>query len=345
MNIIKKFGLKLPIFQAPLEGYPNQAKLVAETSNNGALGIYSANYQTLEEIENNLKQINEMTDSPFAVLFDVRSGDDNLELTERAQASQYLDAAYKDLKVDASDEIPLPSKTKIIGQLLKAKPAAVIFQNGLPSDAVIEQFKDADIVTMAIASNSLEVVVADKLVDCIILQGQEAAGVQSQFNNDLNIDRYPVNTLLLHALDITEKPLITWGEYQYPQNIVGALINGASSVIIDTVFWTTQESPAPNGYRKALAEHNEMLTTETAVWTGYSSLCLQNKLTKLAKIQDKLLPPQKQQRLLQPIIRAAIAQDNTDYLPLWAGYFSVTTKKTVAELCEKYQRKLDDIMD
>ncbi len=345
MNIIKQFELELPIFQAPLEGYSNQAKLVAETSNNGALGIYSANYQTLDEIENNLNLIKKMTNKSFAVLFDVRGGNDDLDLADRSGANNYLKSAYQDLQISASDEITLPSKTAIIEKLLVTKPAAVIFQNGLPDDETIEKFKTANITTMAIASNALEIVVADKYVDVIILQGLESAGIHSQFDNTLNTKHYPIGTLLHHGLNISEKPLIAWGDYQYPENIVGALINGASSVIIDTPFWTTQESPVPDCYREALAEHNEMLITDTTVWTGYHSICLQNKLTKLANKWNEVMSPQKQQRIMLPIIRAAVERNNADYLPLWAGYFAIRTEKSVAELCEKYQKNLDDIMN
>lgn len=344
MNITEKFDLKIPLFQAPLETYPNQAKLVAEASQHGALGVYSANYQTLEEIDDTLKTIRDTTDRAFAILVDVRNGENDLDLADRSGANSYLKEAYQTLDIKTTDELILPQKDELMNTILSASPAAVIFQNGLPSDEIIETFKATDIVTMAIASNPLEVIVASKYVDVIILQGLESAGIHSQFNNTLNASSYPISALLHQALGLTDKPLIVWGDYQYPQNIVGALINGASSVMVDTLFWTTQESPIPDSYRQALLEHNEMLTINTPVWVGYRSLCLQNELTRLAQSKYTSLSPQKQQRIMLPVIRAAIDKDCVDYLPLWAGYCAVTTEKNVAELCAKYKARLDEII-
>lgn len=345
INITELLDLQLPLFQAPLACYPNQAQLVAAVSENGALGILSTAQKSLVEIEESLDSIQAATDKSFAVTVDVTDGDDSLDLADRSQVNKYLSAAYQALAIDAGEAPTLPSANEIIDLLIEKKPAAIIFENGLPSDEIISQCTAQNLTVMALVSNTLEAIAANKVVDIIILQGSESAGMHSRFANDLNTPAFPSSTLLQHALANTTKPLVIWGDAQFPQHVVSALINGAASVMLDTLFWTTQESPIPDSYRNALlTQHNEMQTTLSHVWTGHPAQTLKNALTESLQRGGSALPTRKQQRIMQPIIQAAIAQDNPDYMPLWAGLCAISTEKTVAQLCEKFLEELNEII-
>lgn len=343
INLSETLQLTLPLFQAPLECYPGQADLVAAVSSHGALGIYSANYQALSAIENNINDIRLQTDKAFAVLVDVNGGNSDIDLTDRSVANAYLSKAYETLGIDAGDAPPAIDVEVTLRHLIELRPPAIIFQNGLPNDTLINACKDADILTMAIVSTPLEAIVADRLVDALILQGNEAAGVHSGFPNDLHEKPYPCNTLLHHALQNVSKPLVVWGDYQFPQNVVAALINGTSAVMIDTLFWTTTESPIPDAYRQALHKHNEAQVTISRVWLGHPAQTLKNSLTQSTHHVTPLSPRQ-QQRIMLPIISAAIAQNNADYMPMWAGLCALSTDKSVAEVCEKFLQELNNII-
>lgn len=346
MNIIDNLGLDLPIFQAPLTCYPNQEKLVASVSQQGALGILSANYQSLAELEEKIKYIQAKTSKSFAVMIDVNIGNGKVDLVDKSQANRYLSEAYKTLGVDKNEKVELPTLNEILQLVIKKCPPVIIFQNGLPTDEVIKQCKKNKITIMAVASNTLEAIVADRHVDAIILQGCESSGVQSHFPNNLATPDYPISTLLHHALPNVSKPLILWGDAQFPQHIVSSLINGATAVVLDTLFWTTKESPIPKSYRDALlTQHNEMQVTLTSVWLGHPARTLQNKLTKAVGQSVTTLPPKTQQSIMLPIIQAAIEQNNPDYMPMWAGFCAITTEKTVAQLCKAFLKELDEIVE
>lgn len=347
MNIIDTLELKLPLFQAPLPCYPNTSGLVAKISECGGLGVYSTDSQSVDEISAALNDIKLRTDKAFAVTIDIKTGGDHIDLADKSSANIYLKAAYQVLDMSTTEAEPLANFADIFTCVISHQPAAIIFQNGLPDERVIQEAKRNGILTLAIAGNLLEAIaINNSRIDAIVLQGNESAGPQSQFSNDLSIPYYPINTLLHHAIAHIAKPLIVWGDYQSAANIVAALVNGAAAVMVDVPFWTTQESPIPDSYRQRLTEHTEMTIMTSDVWQGYPANVLKNVLTQhMQKTSQKALPAEKQQRLMLPVIRAAIAQDNADYMPLWAGFCATVSGKTVSELCAKFHAELRHIIE
>ncbi|MGY0398438.1 MAG: NAD(P)H-dependent flavin oxidoreductase [Ostreibacterium sp.] len=344
MNITESLGLTLPLFQAPLECYPNQINLVAEVSNNGGLGIYSANYQSLTTIKAAIREIKTKTDKSFAVFVDVADRIDKIDLADRSVANHDLKTAYKALNINnKASPSTFASVASIIETIIQQYPAAIIFQNGLPDDKLIQSCQAANIITMAVVSTPLEALAATQFVEILILQGQESAGIHSRFPYDSNNNSYPCNTLLHHALQNVSSPLVVWGDYQSPQNAIGALVNGASAIVLDTLFWTTEEANIPAAYREHLANHNETKVTITERWVGYPAQTLKNKLTQ-AKRQAMVLSPRQQQRIMLPVIQAAIEQNNPEYMPMWAGLCVASTNKTVAQLCQEFLQKLNEII-
>lgn len=346
MNITETLGLKLPLFQAPLTAYPNQSQLVTAVSNEGGLGVYSTAFQTLDEISGELANIQSQTDKPYGVVIDVDDKDTEktIDLADRSQVNGYLQSAYQTLKVDAHATASLPSAVEVMRLVSDYRPKVVIFQNGLPSDALLKLCDNAGVTTMALVSNTLEAIAAEHVVDMMVLQGIESAGILSRFNNDLNAPFYPVNTLLHQVIANVDKPLIVWGDYQFPQHVVAALINGASAAMVDALYWTTKESPIPNSYRKALTQHTEMQTAISTVWSGQPAQTLKNTLTNEAPQSVAVLPSRQQQCLILPIIKAAIAQDNADYMPMWAGLCAVNTDTSVADLSQRFSDEINEIV-
>ncbi len=345
MNIIDNLGLSLPVFQAPFSCYPNQEQLVINASKNGVLGILCGNYQSLTELDESIGKIQSKTSKAFAVMIDVSTDEGHIDLVDKSQVNRYLSDAYTALNVDKSERMELPALDDVLQLVIKKTPPVIIFRNGLPTDSIIKQCKKNDIIVMAVVSNTLEAIAANRVVDAIILQGYESAGIQSRFPNKLTTPSYPVSTLLYHCLSNVDKPLIVWGDAQFPQHVVSNLISGASAVMMDSLFWTAKESPIPKSYRKALLEqHNEMQTSLSTIWLGYPARTLQNTLTKSVAKYASTLPPRTQQSITLPIIQAAIEQNNPHYMPMWAGFGAVTTEKTVAQLCKSFAEGLDEII-
>lgn len=317
-NINQLLDLNLPLIQAPIECYPNQARLAAHVSEGGCLGVLSANFLSVEALQEDINSVKSITNSPFAVAISVSQDHKKSDLADVSLVRSYLETAYLNLGIDNTAQVNIEhDNDDIFYLLLEEKPAAVIFQDGIPNNALINTFKDSGILTLAMAGNMLEAIaIDDSPIDGIILQGLGSAGRQSHFDNQFKSDGYPASTLLHHALGIIRKPLIVWGDYQESANIVSALINGASAVVLDVPFWSSKEMALPDSYLQALSESNEMLTTVTPIWQGHASRVIQNKLTRVYQSNHRTLPGQQHYALMKPLIDAAIEQNKADYLPL-----------------------------
>ncbi len=340
MNIIKK--LKLPLFQAPLTGYPKQASLVAAISNQGALGVYSTDLQSLEGITQDIHTIKQQTQAPFGIMINLAETQSKLNEEDVAAANTYLEPAFDALNIEASKAPAFPEVNAICKAVVAQTPPVLIFRNGIPTDEFITHCQKQGIVMFAFASNMLEAVAIDNTaIDGIILQGIESAGLLSSFENSFSSPNFPINTLLYHARKIVHKPLIIWGDCQTPTAVATQLRNHVVAIMLDVPFWTVSESPIPSSYRQKLLEHNEMLVTETSVWLGQPTRTLQNAMTRQQQAGGKVLAPGQQQRLVAPIIQAAIQQNNADYLPLWAGFCAEVSAVDLTELCRNYADIID----
>ncbi len=342
MNIIKKLKLKLPLFQAPLTAYPKQASLVAAISNQGALGVYSTDLQTLENITQDIHTIKKQTQAPFGVVINLAETQSKLNERDVTAANAYLKPAFHALNIKVGKAPAFPEVNAICKAVVAQTPPVLIFRNGIPTDEFMAHCHKQGIVMLAFASNMLEAVAIDNTtIDGIILQGVESAGLQSSFENSFDAPNFPLNTLLYHAKQTVRKPLIAWGDCQTPTAAATQLRNHVSAIMLDVPFWTVSESPIPSSYRQKLLEHNEMLVTETSVWLGQPTRTLQNAMTRKQQAAGKVLAPGQQQRLIAPIIQAAIKQNNADYLPLWAGFCAEVSSVSLAELCQNYANIID----
>ncbi len=347
-NITNRLGLKLPIIQAPLEYYPNQAKLVSMISNAGCLGVYSTNFQNISQIKTQITSIKNSTSNKFAVLINsevLKSSKVKTDLMDLASVQTHLEDAYIDLNIKQQKikETNYPSFNQIKELVFAEKISAVIFQNTIPTDNIINEFKQKGIYTFAIASNILEAIaIQSSPIDTIILQGFEAAGMLSKFSNDLNQQRLPAKTLLNKAQKILKKPMVIWGDDQV--NIETSFIAGADAVMIDTALWTVTDGDLPNSCVKKLQQSNETQTVISSLYNGYEGRILKNKLTaEFKKIKNITLSASKQQNVLNSVIIASIELNNTDYMPIWANLSSEVSKVTLSELTKKYLEKLENL--
>ncbi len=339
MNIIEKLGLSLPLLQAPLVAYPHQAKFVSQVCNQGALGVYSTEFQSLDAIKDDIKSIKQQTPSAFAVMINLSESDSSIDLADRSSSNSYLKEAYNELDIKGNESSAFPSVNDICKAVVTERPPVIIFQNGLPTDEFIKHCHRVGITMFAIASNTLEAIAINSTqIHGIILQGNESAGILSKFENDLPVRRYPTNTLLIQTQKEVNKPLILWGDRQTASEVKSSINDQVAAVVVDTPLWTTTESPLPQSYKQALKEHNEMLTAVSTVWNGQPANVLQNKIThKQKQSKQKSLPIEKQRRFIFPIINAAIEQDNSDYMPLWAGLISHYSGVSIIELFQAYK--------
>jgi NAD(P)H-dependent flavin oxidoreductase YrpB (nitropropane dioxygenase family) len=135
------FGVRYPIVQTGM-GWVGTAKLTAETSNAGGLGIIAAAPMTFDQMRQAIDDVRAATDKPFGV---------NLR----------TDAVDIDARVD---------------HVIKAKVKVASFAQA-PGEKVVKKLKDAGVVVMpTIGARRHAEKVAAWGVDAVIAQGAEGGG-------------------------------------------------------------------------------------------------------------------------------------------------------------------------
>ncbi|MFI1809571.1 NAD(P)H-dependent flavin oxidoreductase [Streptomyces sp. NPDC020422] len=99
-----------------------------------------------------------------------------------------------------------------------------------------------------------------------------------------------------------------------------ALALGADAVQIGTGFLATRESGASPVHRRALGTPEARTTVLTRLFSGRTARGIPNRFVREMSAHEELVPPYPvQNALMQPIRRAAAAQDRPEYVNLWAG--------------------------
>src|SRR6476660_9675454 len=66
-RFIERFGMPIPVIQAPMAGGPTTPELVAAVCEAGGMGSVAAAYLSPEQIDREIAAVRRMTDRPFAV--------------------------------------------------------------------------------------------------------------------------------------------------------------------------------------------------------------------------------------------------------------------------------------
>src|SRR3954465_15886685 len=95
-DFLSRFGIHLPIMQAPMAGGSNTPELVAACCNAGILGSLGVPYTEPDEIERTLNAIRKLTDRPFNVNVFAPGRDTELKGC-RQPALEFLRPLYEQL--------------------------------------------------------------------------------------------------------------------------------------------------------------------------------------------------------------------------------------------------------
>lgn len=232
-SFIEKIEANLPIWQAPLPFQIIQAELSGQISALGAVGmLHIAEYSNVELLENELNQYKKHHERP-AVCFTFR-------LPKISQF--FLNDSDKLLQLAQKYSIryPLPKPSHFLDLLdlvLAYNPRIIGFANGIPERGLIKFIKSRKITTFAVCRDLSEALTAaDFGVDCLLIQGSEAGGEQFHFENTLpRLNQSGLN-LLQQIRNKVDLPLVLWTSITHGTDILGAIISGASSVMMDKPF-------------------------------------------------------------------------------------------------------------
>ncbi|PSJ38572.1 NAD(P)H-dependent flavin oxidoreductase [Allosphingosinicella deserti] len=280
-----RFGIRLPIIQAPMAGVSSPA-MAAAVGRAGALGSLGVGATDAPGARAMIAEAREKAAGPLNV---------NLFCHRPAVSDAAVEAAWIACwrpQFDAFGAAPPAALTEIyrsfvedhamLAMLLDARPSVVSFHFGLPGEAAIRALRAAGIVLIATATSVVEARSLEQAgIDAIVAQGWEAGGHRGSFDPDAPDDRIGTMALTRLLVRETSVPVIAAGGIMDGAGIAAALQLGAAAAQLGTAFIACDESLADAAYREALAGDAAHHTVMTRAISGRPARCLANRFTRL----------------------------------------------------------------
>lgn len=337
-KLLKNINLHLPIIQAGMAGGITTPKLVAEVAKAGALGTIGAGYMSAASLRNEINQVKQLTDKPFAVnLFAT-----NLEAfsSEVASMQHVLNTYREELEIDKGKH-----SIKVF-DYLQEKIYVIIEQDipvvstafGVLSSVLIERLKKNDVTLIGMATNLEE---AQQLVDAgydiIVAQGFEAGGHRGTFD----IKKYPngcsigLLSLVQEFLENLDVPIVAAGGISNKAQVDALLSMGAAGVQLGTKFLVAAEAGTNSAYRRAVIKSSAVDTVITKAFSGRAARAIRNRFIQEVEASNaELLPFPIQNELTKDIRSASKEFTKAEFQSLWAGQGvgSVVQEESAADI-------------
>jgi nitronate monooxygenase len=346
-KITQILKISLPIVQAPMAGGITTPALVAAVAEAGGLGSLALGYSTPDDIRKAIREVRTLTDKPFAVNLFVPethpATPDQLERARRAVAD-----CCKELNFKISPVQPpyAPAFAEQMQVVLDENIPVLSFTFGIPAEQWLKQFKAKNIVLIGTATNLAEAkLLEEKGIDIIAAQGSEAGGHRGTFIGKAKDSLFDITALTKSLIYNIKIPIIAAGGIMNAEGIVTALAAGAAGVQMGTAFLASPESGANPAFKELLANTEFDDTTLTTAFSGKLARGIKNKfIVRMQQHEQDILTYPMQNALTAPMRKAASAQNNTDFMSLWAGQHAyLTSGKPARELVQELNQQMSSL--
>ncbi|MCX5390415.1 nitronate monooxygenase family protein [Streptomyces sp. NBC_00094] len=321
-------GTALPVVQGPFGGGLSSVALAAAVSEGGGLGSYGAHILGPEEITALVTRLRAATDRPFAVnLWVPQEGEaEALAAVADPMAAhvERLRPYYEELGVEppsAEDVRAWPDFDEQLDALLAAAPPVISLVMGLPPRRLVTEARRRGIVVVGTATTVDEAVALERAgADAVVASGSDAGGHRGAFLRPVRESLVGTFSLVPQVADAVTVPVVAAGGIADGRGIAAALALGADAVQIGTGFLAARESGASEVHRRILGTPESRTTVLTRLFSGRTARGVPNDFVRDMAAHEEHVPPYPvQNALMQPIRRAAAAQDRPAYVNLWAG--------------------------
>ena len=309
-------GTEQPIIQAPMAG-AGGIELCVAAIEGGALGSLPCGMLSPAQVREQVAQVRSRTDRPFALNFFCH------RMPEAPDDSAWLallQPYYDEYAVGPSNGGPLrlPFDEEMCRVVGEVSPPVVSFHFGLPEASLLARVKATGAIVIGNATTPDEARwLEQRGVDAIIAQGFEAGGHSGAF-----LDPDPAEALGLFALvpqvvDAVRVPVIAAGGIGDARGIAAAFLLGSSAVQLGTAYLHTPEASISAVHRQRL---NEGRTLFTNLLSGGLARGIRGRLMdELGPVRAEAPPYPLASTALAPIRKAAEAQGEFGFGPMWAG--------------------------
>lgn len=343
----KKLHLIYPIIQAGMAGGITTPELVAAVSNYGALGSIGAGYMTASEMSKAIRDTKQMTNKPFNVNVFVPSMEAAALKDEAYQkALQALKPYFERLNIEEESVIKDYSSIfdNQIDAILEEGVNVCSFTFGVPAREIVSRLKEKGIMLIGTATTAAEAIVLEESgMDAIVAQGSEAGGHRGNFPDTKEEVSVGTMALVPQIADCVTVPVIAAGGIMDGRGIKAAMAIGAQGVQLGTVFLATEESGAHPVYKEKVISSDEQSTMMTKVFSGKYARGIRNTfMEEMERQTESILPYPMQHDLTSVMRKQAAAQQDTNYMSLWAGQGvgMVKQSQSVTRVMDELIRKI-----
>lgn len=195
------------------------------------------------------------------------------------------------------------------------------FTFGMPSKAMIQRLKKANIILIGSATTVEEAIAVEEAgLDFVVAQGSEAGGHRGTFKKEAIQSMIGTMALVPQVVDYVSIPVIAAGGIMDGRGWIASLALGADAVQMGTAFLTIKESHAKSIHKRMIFESDETNTTVTKVLSGKAARGIKNKIIEdLEQGEVDVLPYPIQNDLTKQIRATAAKSGQSEWMHVWSG--------------------------